>query len=247
MASEQMTLLPTELTAKFRYLCKSRTIHDSLQAKCSFLHYGKEYSGILFAPDGEEWFANLTEGSLVKACRISPCEDEKYKGEYKGTALPLEQQSLDMVWQPVKTETVVIEMSNMPNVLREAASMIELLLGLVNKDPVPQPQKQVQEKLPYRSVHEWTDEIIKIIIANETFQVKPFSALSFNGYMEHHFNNFWEGDLETMKHGHRWRQQISSALRKLVDRNFIEYSGSMGKHYQLTQYTLAQLADPFND
>jgi hypothetical protein len=72
MTSEQMTLLPTELTAKFLYLCKNPTIHGTQQAKCSFLHDGKEYMGILFAPDGEEWFEEVAKDTLIKACRISP-------------------------------------------------------------------------------------------------------------------------------------------------------------------------------
>jgi hypothetical protein len=241
MASEQMTLLPTELTAKFRYLCKSRTIHDSLQAKCSFLHDGNEYSGILFAPDGEEWFANLTEGALVKACRVGPCEDERYKGEYKGTALPLEQQSLDMVWTPVKTEAVIIDMSNMPNVLREAASMIELLLALVNKEPEQKLKEEAPKDLPFRSSVQWANEIVKIIGANRNFQSKPFSAISLNAYIESCFNDFWEGDLLKLNTGIRWRRMITPALARLMDCGFIERVSGTQKHYQVTQDTLEEI------
>jgi hypothetical protein len=241
MASEQMTLLPTELTARFRYLCKSRTIHDSLQAKCSFLHDGKEYSGILFAPDGEEWFANLTEGALVKTCRVGPCEDERYKGEYKGTALPLEQQSLDMVWTPVKTEAVIIDMSNMPNVLREAASMIELLLALANKEPEQKLKEEAPRDLPFRSSVQWADEIVKIIGANRNFQSKPFSAISLNAYIESCFNDFWEGDLLKLNTGIRWRRMITQALVRLMDCSFIERVPGTQKHYQVTEDTLAEI------
>ena len=239
MTSEQMTLLPHELTAKFRYLCNKRTVHGSLQAKCYYICDGQEYSGILFAPDDEEWFENVTEGALIKACRVSPCEDEKYQGEYKGTALPLDQQSLEVLYAPVKTESVVIDMSLMPVYLREAAATIEALLAASSKTPAPQPQEQLQRKLPYRSINQWADEIVKIIGANNTFQVKPFSALSFNGYMDHYFNDFWEGDLEVIKSGVRWKQQVSSALRKLAECSFIEHT--MQKHYQVTADTLAQL------
>jgi hypothetical protein len=119
MTSEQMTLLPTELTAKFLYLCKNPTINGTQQAKCSFLHDGKEYMGILFAPDGEEWFEEVAKDTLIKACRISPCDNERYPGEYKGTALPLNQQPLEVVYTPVKTESVVIDMSLMPVYLRK--------------------------------------------------------------------------------------------------------------------------------
>jgi hypothetical protein len=239
MTSEQMTLLPHELTAKFRYLCNKRTVHGSLQAKCYYICDGQEYSGILFAPDDEEWFENVTEGALIKACRVSPCEDEKYQGEYKGTALPLDQQSLEMLYTPVKTESVVIDMSLMPVYLREAAATIEALLAASSKTPAEQPQSQARKKLPYRSINQWADEIVKIIGANNTFQVKPFSALSFNGYMDHYFNDFWEGDLEVIKSGVRWKQQVSSALRKLAECSFIEHT--MQKHYQVTADTLAQL------
>jgi hypothetical protein len=241
MTSEQLPLLPTELTAKFLYLCKNPTINGTQQAKCSFLHDGKEYKGILFAPDGEQWLEEVAQDTLIKACRISPCDNEKYPGEYKGTALPLNQQPLEMLYTPVKTESVVIDMSLMPVYLREAAAAIETLLAAPNKTPALQPQKQVQRKLPYRSINQWADEIVKIIGANNTFQVKPFSALSFNGYMDHYFNDFWEGDLEVIKNGPRWRQQVSSALRRLVDCSFIEHTPGMQKHYQVTADTLAQL------
>lgn len=237
MTSEQLPLLPTELTAKFLYLCKNPTINGTQQAKCSFLHDGKEYKGILFAPDGEEWFEEVMKDTLIYACRISPCNNEKYPGEYKGTALPLDQQPLEMLYTPVKTESVVIDMSLMPVYLREAAATIEALLAAANKKPV----EQAQKKLPYRSINQWADEIVKIIGANNTFQVKPFSALSFNGYMDHYFNDFWQGDLEVIKNGPRWRQQVSSALRKLVDCSFIEHTPGMQKHYQVTADTLAQL------
>ena len=241
MTSEQMALLPTELTAKFLYLCKNPTIHGSQQAKCSFLHDGKEYMGILFSPDGEEWFEEVAKDTLIKACRISPCDNERYPGEYKGTALPLDQQSLEMLYTPVKTESVVIDMSLMPVYLREAAAVIEALLAAYKEVPAAQQQEQAQKKLPYRSINQWADEIVKIIGANNTFQVKPFSALSFNGYMDHYFDDFWEGDLEVIKNGPRWRQQVSSALRKLVDCSFIEHTPGMQKHYQVTADTLAQL------
>jgi hypothetical protein len=241
MTSEQLPLLPTELTAKFLYLCKNPTINGTQQAKCSFLHDGKEYRGILFAPDGEQWFEEVAQDTLIKACRISPCDNEKYPGEYKGTALPLNQQPLEMLYTPVKTESVVIDMSLMPVYLREAAATIETLLAASNKAPAAQPQDQAQKKLPYRSIVQWADEIAKIIGANNTFQVKPFSALSFNGYMDHYFDDFWEGDLEVIKNGPRWRQQVSSALRRLVDCSFIEHTPGMQKHYQVTADTLAQL------
>lgn len=246
MATEQMTLLPHNLTAKFRYLCTSKTIHGNQQAKCYYICDEQEYSGIIFAPDGEEWFENLTEGALIKACRVSPCGDEKYPGEYKGTALPLDEQSLDIMYTPVNTKAILVDMTNYPALLREAASMIEMLLALTNQAPAVEPKRETQKKLPYRSVDQWTDEIVKIIGANNTFQIKPFSALSFNGYLEHQFNDFWEGDLEMLKSGARWRTQTSSALRKLVECNFIECT-AMKKHYKVTQHTLDQLNDPFSD
>jgi hypothetical protein len=246
MATEQMALLPHNLTARFRYLCASKTVHGSLQAKCYYICDEQEYSGILFAPDGEEWFESLTEGALIKAHKISPCDIEPYLGEYKGQALPLDQQSLDIMWNPVKTETILIDMTNTPALLREAACMIEMLLALTNQAPAVEQKKETQKKLPYRSVDQWTDEIVKIIGANNTFQIKPFSALSFNGYLEHQFNDFWQGDLEMIKSGARWRTQTSSALRKLVECNFIECT-AMKKHYKVTQHTLDQLNDPFSD
>lgn len=241
MTSETQSLLPSDLIAKFRYLCQSRTVNGALQAKCFFLHEGKEYSGILFAPDGEEWFANLTEGALVKACRVGPCMDERYKGEHKGTAVPLEQQPLDMVWTPVKTEAVMVDMSDMPNVLREAASMIELLLTLVNKGPEQKLKEETPKDLPFRSSAQWADEIVKIIGANHNFQSKPFSAISLNAYIESCFNDFWEGDLLKLNTGIRWRRMVTQALGRLMDCSFIERVPGTQKHYQVTENTLAEI------
>jgi hypothetical protein len=238
MASEQMALLPTELNARFLYLCQRPTIHGSQQAKCSFLHDGKEYMGILFLPDGEEWFEEVAKDTLIKACRISPCDNEKYPGEYKGTALPLSQQSLKMMYTPVKTESVVIDMSLTPVYLREAAAYIEALLAAANKTPAEQPQKQVQKKLPYRSPNQWTDKIIEIIRSNENFRTKQFSAIGLNAYMENCFDDFWEGDLVMLENGLRWRRGVCVALSKLLTRNFIERVPGTQKHYQITEQTI---------
>jgi len=238
MTSKQMTLLPTELTAKFRHLCKSRTVHGALQAKCSFLHNDKEYPGILFPSDNEEWFADIPEDALIKVHRISPCNDERYPDEYKGTALPLEQQSLET---PVKAEAAVVDMSKMPFLLREAATMIEMLLAIADKEqtaPLPQPTKS---DAPYRSPNQWTDEIIEIICSNENFKTKPFSAIGLNAYMESCFDDFWEGDLVMLENRSRWRSRVSVALSKLLTRNFIERVPGTQKHYQITQQTINQI------
>ena len=240
MTSEQLPLLPTELTAKFLYLCKKPTIHGTQQAKCSFLHDGKEYKGILFAPDGEEWFEEVAKHTLIKACRISPCDNKNYPGEYKGTALPLNQQPLEMLYTPVKTESVVIDMSLMPVYLREAAAVIEALLAASNKAPAEQTQEQAQKKLPFRSKALWEGIVRDIILENKRFYSQPFSTLSINSYIDACFDDLWEGDLQLIAGKVRWRAQVTAAISALLDYQIIERVPGMQKHYRVTADTLAK-------
>lgn len=237
MTSEQLPLLPTELPAKFLYLCKSRTVYGSQQAKCSFLYDGKEYKGILFPSEGEEWFEDVEKDALLKACRISPCHDERYPGQYKGTALPLDQQSLEIVYTPVETESVVIDMLLMPLYLRQAAATIETLLAAANKTPAEQPQKQAQKKLPFRSKALWEGIVRDIILKNKRFCIQPFSTLSINSYIDACFNDFWEGDLQLIAGKVRWRAQITSAISSLIAYEIIERVPGMQKHYRVTEKT----------
>jgi len=240
----EMATLPPSLTAKFHYLCKARTANNSLQAKCSYLHEGKEHIGILFSPNGEDWFENLQEGALVKACRISPCEDEKYKGEYKGTALPLSQQSLDAFWTPVKTETVVIEMSRMPFVLREAATMIEMLLAIADQKPAAASVQTPQAAAPYRTCAQWETIVTEIIVQNKRFHSQPFSTIAINGHIDACFDDFWEGDLVKQAYGKiRWKTQVVSAISNLLKCDFLERAPGTQKHYQVTQHTLSHIFD----
>ena len=248
MTSEQLPLLPTELIAEFLYLCKNPTINGTQQAKCSFRHGSKEYMGILFAPDGEAWFEGLEKGTLIKACRISPCDNEKYPGEYKGTALPLERQSLDIMWNPVKTETILIDMTNTPALLREAAAMIEMLLALTNQAPAAKPVASIQPAAPFRSLAEWKSIVIDIIKENKRFHSQKFSTININSHIENCFNDFWEGDLLEGSQGRiKWKAQVSAAVSALRECNFIERVPGMQKHYQVPQHTLEQLWDPFDD
>jgi len=238
MTSEQMTLLPTELTAKFLYLCKNPTINGTQQAKCSFLHDGKEYMGILFAPDGEEWFEEVAKDTLIKACRISPCDNERYPGEYKGTALPLNQQPLEVVYTPVKTESVVIDMSLMPVYLREAAATIEALLAAANEKPAEQPAKPIDRSAPFRSKAEWEVIVKDAILENKRFYLQPFSTLAINSYIDACFDDFWQGDLWESSLGKiRWRTQVTAVIANLILSRFIERVPGMQKHYRVTEQT----------
>ena len=248
MTSEQLPLLPTELIAEFLYLCQRPTIHGTQQAKCSFRHGSKEYMGILFAPDGETWFEGLAKGTLIKACRISPCDNEKYPGEYKGTALPLDEQPLEMIYTPIKTESWVINMSLMPVLLREAAATIETLLATANKKPAEQPAKLIDKNVPFRSLAEWKSIVIDIIKENKRFHSQKFSTININSHIENCFNDFWEGDLLEGSQGRiKWKAQVSAAVSALRECNFIERVPGMQKHYQVPQHTLEQLWDPFDD
>lgn len=238
MTSEQMTLLPHELTARFRYLCNKKTVYGSLQAKCYYICDGQEYSGILFAPDDEEWFENVTEGTLIKACRVSPCEDEKYQGEYKGTALPLSQQSLEMLYTPVRTESIVIDMSLMPVYLREAAATIEALLAAANQKPAEQPAKPIDKSALFRSRAEWEVIVKDTITNNKRFYLQPFSTIAINSHIDACFDDFWQGDLVENSLGKiRWRTQVIAVIANLILSKFIERVPGMQKHYQVTEQT----------
>ena len=239
MTSEQLPLLPTELTARFLYLCKSPTVYGSQQAKCSFLYDGKEYMGILFPPDGEAWFEEVAKDTLIKACRISPCDNEKYPGEYKGTALPLGQQSLEVQYTPVKTESVVIDMLLMPVYLREAAATIEALLAASNKKPVEEPAKPIEKSAPFRSRAQWEVIVKDAILENKRFWLQPFSTLAINSYIDACFDDFWQGDLLENSLGKiRWRTQVTAVIANLIHSRFIERVPGTQKHYQVTEQTL---------
>jgi hypothetical protein len=205
------------------------------------MHEGKEYSGILFSPDGEEWFDRLHEGALIKAARISPCQDERYLGEYKGTALPLAQQHLDaMSVEPVAKQSA-IDMQDMPGILREAASMIEALLASADSQNTAEIDSKVESLPPaFRSWSQWASVISKVICENTRFQSEPFSALTLNAYLSSCFDDFWDGDLIKLKRGTpRWTAMVTRALSHLLETNFIERVPGTQKHYQTTKETLS--------
>jgi hypothetical protein len=238
--TSEIEALPQELNAKFRYLCQSRTVHGSLQAKCYFLHDDKEYSGILFSPDNEEWFSELEPGTILKAERISPCLDERYAGEYKGTALPLANQYFQKITQP---ETISTEIDDALLMLREALNIFEFYKeknkGTASKAKRIKPEKNMPR---FRSSVDWSDIISSIIGSNTRFQVSPFSAISINAYIESSFDDFWEGDLTKMHRDQpRWRRMVSAAISQLLHCGFIERVPGTQKHYQVTKNTLEQL------
>lgn len=242
MTSEQLPLLPTELPAKFLHLCKNPTVNGSQQAKCSFLHDGKEYMGILFPSEGEEWFDEVAKGTMIKACRISPCDNEKYLGEYKGTALPLEQQLLEALCTPVRTESECINISLMPVYLREAAAtieaLLEALLAAANQKPAEQPAKPIDKSALFRSRAEWEVIVKDTITNNKRFYLQPFSTIAINSHIDACFDDFWQGDLVENSLGKiRWRTQVIAVIANLILSKFIERVPGMQKHYQVTEQT----------
>jgi hypothetical protein len=243
MTFDQMPTLPVDLNARFRYLCQSRTVHGSLQAKCYFLHEGIEYSGILFSPDGEEWFDKLEDGMIINATRIAPCQDERYAGEYKGTALSFDQQKLPFTLDQTEKSQCSIDLIDMPALLREAANKIEMLLD-ISKNQQAKESPAIQQKTDpeFRGFMQWADVITDIIARNSRFQTEPFSVLTLNAYIFACFNDFWEGDLVKMHNNvPRWQRMISRAIAHLLDVDFIERVPGTQKHYQVTQDTLAQI------
>lgn len=258
-SDQQQLVLPTELDARIRYICSSRTVNGSLQAKCAYLLDGNEYNGIIFAPDGEEWFNSLTEGQIVKAKNIGPCNDPAYAGEYKGAALPFFQQHL----QPDGLEDALRNLAAMgscvpsdpailaimlPNLLRRAADTIDELLlkdsqALLQQEEQLNKQAKVNEEdLKFRSKNDWADIIASSLRANQRFHFEPFSAITMFAYIEANFDNFLQGDLiRKSKNLPRWRTIASSALQSLIDCDFIERVPGTAKHYQLTTHTRSEL------
>jgi hypothetical protein len=204
------------------------------------LHGNKEYSGILFSPDNEEWFSELEPGTILKAERISPCLDERYAGEYKGTALPLANQSFQKTIQPVTSST---EIENALSMLRQALSILELYKEKSTENACEIQKAELEKSAPkFRGSVEWSDIIRGIIGSNTRFQVSPFSTISINAYIESSFDDFWEGDLLKMyKDQPRWRRMVSAAISHLLDFGFIERVPGTQKHYQVTKHTLSQL------
>ena len=127
MIISQMELdaqLPTELPAKIHYVCKSKTKAGNYQAKCSYLYNNREYPGIVFAPDNENWFEDLVPGTVIKTKRVEPGKHPDFPGDLKGDALRLAQQQ-------ELTPTPSDPLATLPELLRQAADLIEQLTGQV--------------------------------------------------------------------------------------------------------------------
>ena len=238
--------LPAELPAKIHYVCKSKTKAGNHQAKCSYLYNNREYPGIVFAPDNEDWFEDLIPGTVIKTKRVQVGKHPDFPGDLKGDALRLAQQQ-------ELTPTPSDLLATLPELLRQAANLIEHFgtQSIQNNQPIQvhkpeqisQP-KTFEPKLKFRSQSDWADIIESIIMTVPSFQ-KGFSSITLNAYIESTFDDFWPGDIaETGTSSRkvlRWRPAAHRALAMLLDYGTIERIKGTTYHYQLTDSARSQI------
>ena len=216
--------LPPSLDAEILYPCKSVNKAGNVQAKCIYFHEGKQYRGIVFGPDNEDWLKDVPSGTLIKTQRVRSCTNPDYPGEFMGDALPLQHQSLN-------PKMIDVSYDDLPNILRTAANMIE---SFNQKQPVkhdcPAP---IKEDLRYRNSAQWAEIIKETIKKTEKFQTSPFSTLLLNAYLSANFDDFWPGDVELKANGYpRWQAIFSRAVCSLVKDGFILNIPGKKYHYQ---------------
>jgi hypothetical protein len=243
MIISQMELdqqLPTELPAKIHYVCKSKTKAGNYQAKCSYLHNNREYPGIIFGPDNEDWFEDLEPGTVIQARSVKQGKHPDYPGDLKGDALRLAQQQ-------ELTPTPPDPLATLPELLRQAANLIEKLSSQstqVNQPSQVAHSKTFKPKLKFRSQSDWADIIESIIMTVPSFQ-KGFSSITLNAYIESTFDDFWPGDIaETGTSSRkvlRWRPMACRALAMLLDYGTIQRIQGTTYHYQLTESTRSKI------
>ena len=240
--------LPTELPARIHYVCKSKTKAGNYQAKCSYLYNNHEYSGIVFAPDNEDWFEDLEPGTIIKTRCVKPGKHPDYPNDLKGDALRLAQQ-----------ETLAPASSNplatLPELLRQAANLIEELSVFVQQErqsqQISQPEQTIQikpltPKLKYRSHYEWVSIVEQILLTVPVFQ-KAFSSLMLNAYIESTFDDFWPGDIVELKGNKnsasrtRWKQVLTRTIPVLLQSGVIHRIQGTRYHYELTESTRSKI------
>ena len=216
--------LPPNLDAQVLYACKSLTKVGNVQAKCVYLHEGKQYPGIVFGSNNETWLKEIPSGTLVKTERVRPCTNPSYQGELMGDVMPIQVQSIN---KPI----AILSYEDLPDMLRTAASIIEAF----NKQQPAQDNFSASAKkdLPYRSVVQWAEIIKETIAKNDKFQTQPFSTIRLNAYLSTNFEDFWEGDIEAQANEYpRWQTKLSRAVILLVKTNFIVRIPGKKYHYR---------------
>ena len=239
MIISQMELdqqLPTELPAKIHYVCKSKTKAGNYQAKCSYLYNNREYPGIVFAPDNENWFEDLAPGPVIKTKRVEPGKHPDFPGDLKGDALRLAQQQ---ELTPAQSNPL----ATLPELLRQAADLIEQLTGQVVQTSPVEPLKP---DLKFRSLPEWVNTIEPILITVPAFH-KAFSCIMLNAYLETMFDDFWPGDHVELKKGSkgsprpRWKESTTKALPILLENGVIQRVKGTSRHFELTESTRSKI------
>ena len=240
--------LPTELPAKIHYVCKSKTKAGNYQAKCSYLYNNREYPGIIFGPDNEDWFEDLEPGTVIQARSVKQGKHPDYPGDFKGDALRLAQQQ-------ELSPALSNPLATLPEMLRQAANLIEELSSLVqqkNQSKEINHSEQIIQvkpttpKLKHRSHYEWIDIIEQILLTVPVFQ-KAFSSLMLNAYIESTFDDFWPGDVVELKGNKggpsraRWKQIVSRAIPVLLHSEIIQRIQGTTYHYELTESTRSKI------
>lgn len=244
-ASESDNLLPTNLNARILYHLPSLSKAGQIQAICLFLHDNKEYRGIVFSQDNENWLKNVSPGAIVKVTDISPCGYAKYAGQYMGKAYAVE--TSDLI-NTQNNENILPFLTNgnsyssyIVSLLRLAANTIERILSEAserNKVEKVVVKTKTPVKLKYKRSDEWETIIKKIVMESDSLRTKPFSGISLNAYIDASYTDWEEGDLEMLTHALRWKTMVGVALANLLQCNFVEREPGTKKHYRVTQDAL---------
>ena len=239
--SEDKILFPPIIDARIKYQLSSLSKTGQRQAKCDYLYDGKEYKGIIFSQDNEDWLKDVEPGVVIKAENITPCKYDRYKGEYMGRASPISLQPKGVIPDILKVDNNAPDILSLIQLLRSTADQLETMqpkaIKTNNLQEIPAKIKP-PVKLPYKRSDLWETIIKKIVMEVNNFKTKPFSGISLNAYIDASFADWEEGDLEKLTSGPRWKIMVHGAVMNLLEDNFIEKVPGYKKHYRVTKRTL---------
>ena len=172
----------------------------------------------------------MAPGTVIKTKRVEPGKHPDFPGDLKGDALRLAQQQ-ELTPAPSNP------LATLPELLRQAADLIEQLTGQVAQTSPTEPAKP---DLKYRTQQDWANVIESILMTVPVFH-KAFSAIMLNAYIESTFDDFWPGDISQLKKGPRWKAATTRALSVLLDYGTIQRIKGTSHHYELTESTRSKI------
>ena len=172
----------------------------------------------------------MAPGTVIKTKRVEPGKHPDFPGDLKGDALRLAQQQ-ELTPAPSNP------LATLPELLRQAADLIEQLTGQVAQTS---PIELAKPDLKYRTQQDWANIIESILMTVPVFH-KAFSAIMLNAYIESTFDDFWPGDISQLKKGPRWKAATTRALSVLLDYGTIQRIKGTSHHYELTESTRSKI------